>query len=79
MLVGTHYYMDQCFSCFFSYYVKPSQSAQWIVNMNTAFAFMRDVEWMSLVNIGESQCVWVLLFILHNMVSWSMLVLCVRW
>ena len=31
-------------------------SAQWIVNVNTDFAFMRDVERMSLVNIGESQC-----------------------
>ena len=36
-------------------HVKPSHSAQWIVNMNTAFAFMRDVEQLSLVNIGESQ------------------------
>ena len=31
-------------------------SAQWIVNVNTDFAFMRDVEWMSVVNIGESLC-----------------------
>jgi len=35
----------------------------WIVNVNTAFAFMRDVERMSLVSLSV---VWVLLFIVHN-------------